>query len=150
MSAKFLNESGASEILTMGCYGIGVSRIVASAIEQNHDENGIIFPKNIAPFEVVIIPIGFLKSDSVKNTSLDLYEKLLGIGIDVLLDDRDMRPGVMFAESDLIGIPYRIVVGQKSLENNQVEFKVRGETAATNINLSNILEELHDLINEKP
>ena len=84
------------------------------------------------------------------STSLDLYEKLLGIGIDVLLDDRDMRPGVMFAESDLIGIPYRIVVGQKSLENNQVEFKVRGETAATNINLSNILEELHDLINEKP
>jgi prolyl-tRNA synthetase len=150
MSAKFLNESGTSEILTMGCYGIGVSRIVASAIEQNHDENGIIFPKNIAPFEVVIIPIGFLKSDAVKNTSLDLYEKLLGIGIDVLLDDRDMRPGVMFAESDLIGIPYRIVIGQKSLENNQVEFKIRGETEARNISLSNLLEELHDLMNKIP
>lgn len=146
MNAKFLNENGTSEILTMGCYGIGVSRIVASAIEQNHDENGMIFPKNIAPFEVVIIPIGFLKSDTVKKTSLDLYEKLVTSGIDVLLDDRDMRPGVMFAESDLIGIPYRIVIGQKSLETNQVEFKIRGESEAKNIDLSNLIEELQNIL----
>lgn len=142
MSANFLDEQGVSQTLTMGCYGIGVSRIVAAAVEQNNDDNGMILPQSIAPFEVVIIPIGINKSDLVKNECLKIYHSLKENNFDVLLDDRDLRPGIMFAESDLIGIPHRIVVGEKSLNLGEVEYKGRKDQEAYNISLNDVVENL--------
>ena len=142
MSANFLDEQGVSQTLTMGCYGIGVSRIVAAAVEQNNDDNGMILPQSIAPFEVVIIPIGINKSDLVKNECLKIYHSLKENNFDVLLDDRDLRPGIMFAESDLIGIPHRIVVGEKSLNLGKVEYKGRKDQEACNISLNDVVENL--------
>lgn len=142
MSANFLDEQGVSQTLTMGCYGIGVSRIVAAAVEQNNDDNGMILPQSIAPFEVVIIPIGINKSDLVKNECLKIYHSLKENNFDVLLDDRDLRPGIMFAESDLIGIPHRIVVGEKSLNLGEVEYKGRKDQEACNISLNDVVENL--------
>jgi prolyl-tRNA synthetase len=142
MSANFLDEQGVSQTLTMGCYGIGVSRIVAAAVEQNNDDNGMILPQSIAPFEVVIIPIGINKSDLVKNECLKIYHSLKENNFDVLLDDRDLRPGIMFAESDLIGIPHRIVVGEKSLNLGEVEYKGRKDQEAYNISLNDVVGNL--------
>ena len=142
MGANFLDEQGVSQILTMGCYGIGVSRIVAAAVEQNNDDNGMILPQSIAPFEVVIIPIGMNKSDLVKNECLKIYHLLKENNFDVLLDDRDLRPGIMFAESDLIGIPHRIVVGEKSLNQGEVEYKGRKNQETYNIRLNDVVENL--------
>jgi prolyl-tRNA synthetase len=142
MGANFLDEQGVSQTLTMGCYGIGVSRIVAAAVEQNNDDNGMILPQSIAPFEVVIIPIGMNKSDLVKNECLKIYHLLKENNFDVLLDDRDLRPGIMFAESDLIGIPHRIVVGEKSLNQGEVEYKGRKNQEAYNITLNDVVENL--------
>ncbi len=132
MSATYLDENGQSQVMEMGCYGIGVSRIVGAAIEQNYDDNGIIFPLTMAPFEVAICPIGFDKSEAVKQAAENIYQALKQAGVDVLLDDRGERPGVMFAESELMGIPFRIVVGDKGLANgNMVEVKPRqGEVMA--------------------
>ncbi len=132
MNANFLDEHGQSQVMEMGCYGIGVSRIVGAAIEQVSDEKGIIFPQNIAPFELVICPIGMDKSELVKNTAEKLYADCKNAGIDVLLDDRYERPGVMFAESDLMGIPHRIVVGERGLVEGKIEYKsrTRSETQA--------------------
>ena len=142
MGANFLDEQGVSQTLTMGCYGIGVSRIVAAAVEQNNDDNGMILPQSIAPFEVVIIPIGMNKSDLVKNECLKIYHLLKENNFDVLLDDRDLRPGIMFAESDLIGIPHRIVVGEKSLNQGEVEYKGRKNQETFNITLNDVVENL--------
>jgi prolyl-tRNA synthetase len=142
MGANFLDEQGVSQTLTMGCYGIGVSRIVAAAVEQNNDDNGMILPQSIAPFEVVIIPIGMNKSDLVKNECLKIYHLLIENNFDVLLDDRDLRPGIMFAESDLIGIPHRIVVGEKSLNQGEVEYKGRKNQETFNITLNDVVENL--------
>ncbi len=126
MNATYLDENGQSQVMEMGCYGIGVSRIVGAAIEQGNDEKGIIFPLSMAPFEVVICPIGLDKNEAVKEAANNLYQQLKQAGLEVLLDDRGERPGVMFAESDLMGIPFRIVVGDKGLANgNQVEIKAR-------------------------
>ena len=132
MNANFLDEHGQSQVMEMGCYGIGVSRIVGAAIEQISDEKGIIFPQNIAPFELVICPIGMDKSELVKNTAEKLYADCKNAGIDVLLDDRYERPGVMFAESDLMGIPHRIVVGERGLVEGKIEYKsrIKNETQA--------------------
>jgi prolyl-tRNA synthetase len=130
MNATFLDESGQSKVMEMGCYGIGVSRIVGAAIEQGSDEKGIIFPLSMAPFELVICPIGIDKSELVKNTANQLYEDCKKVGLDVLLDDRGERPGVMFAESDLMGIPHRIVVGERGLAEGKVEYKARTVTEA--------------------
>jgi prolyl-tRNA synthetase len=135
LQASFLDESGKSRIMEMGCYGIGVSRIVAAAIEQNHDDKGISFPDAIAPFRVAIVPIGMKKSDIVREAAESLYAKLMEAGIDVLLDDRDERPGVMFADMELIGIPHRIVVGERGLQAGQVEYQGRREAAAKSIPL---------------
>lgn len=146
MGANFLDEQGVSQILTMGCYGIGVSRIVAAAVEQNNDDNGMILPQSIAPFEVIIIPIGMNKSDLVKNECLKIYHSLKENNFDVLLDDRDLRPGIMFAESDLIGIPHRIVVGEKSLNLGEVEYKRRKDQEAYNISLNDVVENLKKVI----
>ena len=140
MQASILNEEGKSQIMTMGCYGIGVSRIVAAAIEQNNDENGMILPKSIAPFELIIVPIGYHKNDNVRTQANKIYADLLESGIDVILDDRDARPGIMFAESDLIGIPNRLVIGEKSLNENKVEFKSRSESNSEMINISDLIQ----------
>ena len=125
MNATVLDENGKSVTMTMGCYGIGVSRVVAAAIEQHHDDNGICWPASIAPFEVVICPIQMKKSELVRETTEQLYNELMKAGIDVLLDDRDIRPGVMFADMELIGIPHRVVIGERSLKENQVEYRLR-------------------------
>ncbi len=125
MSAKVTNESGQLQTLLMGCYGIGVSRLVAAAIEQHHDSKGIIWPASIAPFQLSLIPIGFHRSEKTQQFCLSLYENLTQLGIDVLLDDRDERPGVLFADHELIGIPHRIVISDQLLEVGQVEYKAR-------------------------
>ncbi|MDM7859715.1 proline--tRNA ligase [Alteromonas sp. ASW11-36] len=125
MSCGVLTETGKHETLTMGCYGIGVSRIVAAAIEQNHDKYGIIWPDAIAPFKVVLIPMNMHKSHRVKETAEAIYNALLDAGVEVLFDDRKERPGVMFADMELIGIPHSIVIGERNLDNQQVEYKNR-------------------------
>jgi len=109
----------------MGCYGIGVTRIVAAAIEQNHDKYGIIWPKAIAPFQIVIIPMNMHKSHRVQEVAERLYKELLEQGIEVLIDDRKERPGVMFADMELIGVPHSIVIGERNLDNQEVELKNR-------------------------
>ena len=140
MDATVLNENGKSTIMTMGCYGIGVSRVVASAIEQHHDDKGILWPANLAPFQVVICPIQMNKSDLVKTATEDIYQQFIDAGIDVLLDDRGLRPGVMFADMELIGIPHRIVIGERSLKKNEVEYRLRSDDENQMIGADKIVE----------
>jgi prolyl-tRNA synthetase len=130
MGATVLDESGKAVTLYMGCYGIGVTRVVAAAIEQNHDARGIIWPDAIAPFQVVVVPLNAGKSPRVKETADRLYTELLAAGVDVLLDDRDERPGVKFADSELIGIPHRVVVGDRGLEAGKLEYRHRRAESA--------------------
>ncbi|MDR0440432.1 MAG: proline--tRNA ligase [Candidatus Accumulibacter sp.] len=138
MKCCFLDENGQSQVMEMGCYGIGVSRIVGAAIEQRHDERGIIFPRTIAPFEVCIVPMGYAKNEAVRTAADRLYAELRAAGIDVLLDDRDERPGVMFAEMELIGIPHRIVVGERGLREGKFEYKGRTDAQAEMVPLDAI------------
>jgi prolyl-tRNA synthetase len=138
MKAEFIDESGKSKPLLMGCYGIGVSRIVAAAIEQGHDEKGIIFPSSIAPFEVILTPIGYDKSEVVKKATDSIYDDLLDLGFDVLLDDRGLRPGVMFSEAELLGIPHRITISDKTIEAKKVEYKKRGAEESELIDLTDL------------
>jgi len=135
MQASVLDEKGKNTIMTMGCYGIGVSRIVSSAIEQNHDDRGIIWPDAIAPFQVAILPMNMHKSLRVKEVAEKLYADLRQVGIDVLFDDRKERAGVMFADMELIGIPHRFVIGERGLDNNTVEYKGRKDKDPQHINL---------------
>ena len=143
MKATVLDTNGKSVTMTMGCYGIGVSRIVAAAIEQNHDDKGIIWPDSIAPFKVVILAMNIKKSPRVLKASEDLYTKLTEAGIDVLLDDRGERPGIMFADMELIGIPHRIVVGDKSLDQGVYEYKSRHDQESENVAVEQIMEFLN-------
>jgi prolyl-tRNA synthetase len=138
MKATFLGEDGKPQPMQMGCYGIGVTRLLGAAIEQGHDERGIIWPDAMAPFTVVIAPMGYERSAMVKEAADKLYAELTAAGIDVLLDDRGERPGVMLAELELIGIPHRIVVGERGLKESNVEYQQRRETAATPVALSEI------------
>jgi prolyl-tRNA synthetase len=131
MKATVLTETGAPQVLEMGCYGIGISRIVAAAIEQNHDERGIIWPDALAPYQVVIVPMGYDRSDDVKQATDQLYQQCKDAGIDVLLEDRKERPGVLFADMDLIGIPHRIVIGDRGLKEGKIEYKHRRDESAT-------------------
>lgn len=142
MNASVLDENGKTKIMEMGCYGIGVSRIVAAAIEQCHDDKGIIWPDNIAPFHVVIIPLNAHKSEEVTSISESLYEELQLAGMDVLLDDRDKKtsPGVKFADMELIGIPHRVVVSDRGLANSKVEYKKRGNADSEDIAVSEIVD----------
>lgn len=142
LGATFLDEQGQAQPLEMGCYGIGVSRIVGAAIEQNHDARGIMFPRAIAPFELAIVPIGMKKSEAVRTAVETLYAALQQAGIEVLLDDRDERPGVMFADMELIGIPHRIVIGERGLKEGQIEYQGRCDEKSTLISLQNALEYL--------
>ncbi len=139
MNATVLDEAGRATIMPMGCYGIGVSRIVAAAIEQNHDANGIIWPDAIAPFTIALVPIGYQKSARVKAETDKLYASLRNAGFDVLLDDRNERPGVMFADMDLIGIPHRIVIGEKGLDKGVLEYKGRRDDKAQELALDNLI-----------
>ncbi|MBK6971505.1 MAG: proline--tRNA ligase [Sterolibacteriaceae bacterium] len=131
MKATFLNEHGKPEVMEMGCYGIGVSRIVGAAIEQNFDERGIVWPQPIAPFELAIVPVGYHKSAAVREAADRLYGELLAAGFDVLLDDRDERPGVMFADCELTGIPHRVVIGDRGLKEGKAEYQARRDSQAT-------------------
>jgi prolyl-tRNA synthetase len=133
MNASVLDEQGKALTMFMGCYGIGVTRIVAAAIEQNHDDNGILWPEAIAPFQVVLVPINYQKSTRVQETADSLYQQFNAAGIDVLLDDRDARPGVKFADSELMGIPHRIVIGERGLAAGNLEYRHRSETESTEI-----------------
>ncbi|HEY8857647.1 MAG TPA: proline--tRNA ligase, partial [Rugosibacter sp.] len=130
LKCTYLDEQGKDQVMEMGCYGIGVSRIVGAAIEQGHDERGIVFPANIAPFSVVIVPMAYAKSEMVKTAADTLYEQLRTEGVDVLLDDRDERPGFMFADWELIGVPHRIVVGERGLKDGKLEYKGRTDNEA--------------------
>ena len=142
MKAEFLDEQGQSKPMLMGCYGIGVSRIVAAAIEQKNDEKGIIFPSSIAPFRIVLTPIGYDKSDSVNKATNDIYIHLIESGFDVLLDDRGLRPGVMFSESELLGIPHRITVSEKTLAEEKLEYKHRSSAESEYLSLNSIINKL--------
>ena len=142
MNATVLDERGNTVAMPMGCYGIGVSRVVAASIEQNHDDNGIIWPDSIAPFHVAIVPIGYHKSEAVRETVQTLYTDLTSAGLDVLLDDRDERPGVMFADMDLIGIPHRIVVGEKGLAKGVVEYKGRRDAKPFDLPIASAVTDL--------
>ncbi len=142
MNAVCLDEHGDSVTMPMGCYGIGVSRIAAAAIEQNHDANGIVWPDAIAPFEVVMIPIGAGKSEKVAKTVETLYKLLLEAGLDVLFDDRNERPGVMFAEADLIGIPHRLVIGERGINDGIVEYKHRTTDVTQELPVTDVVETL--------
>ena len=152
MRAVYLDEHGEEQLIFMGCYGIGVGRTVAAAIEQNHDENGIIFPISMAPFEVVILPLQ-MHEKTVVESSETVYEDLLDRGIDVLLDDRDVRGGIKFKDADLLGTPVRITLGARSLKDGQAELKLRRGSESTLVPLQNtpevvagIVKELHDSI----
>ena len=140
MQASVINEEGQLQTMLMGTYGLGISRVVAAAIEQHHDENGIIWPQAIAPFQVVIIPINAHRSDEVKTTADTLYDTLMSQGIDVLLDDRNERPGVLFADNDLIGIPHRLVVSARNLADGLIEYKARNQTESTTIPLTETVQ----------
>ncbi len=140
LGATYLDESGQSRPMEMGCYGIGVSRIVAAAIEQNHDERGIVWPMPIAPFEIAIAPIGYRKSAEVKALADRVHEALSARGIDVLLDDRDERPGVMFADLELIGVPHRITIGERGLKQGQVEYAARRGGTQQSVDAAGVVE----------
>ncbi len=133
LEAKYLDADGKSQVLVMGCYGIGVSRIVGAAIEQGNDERGIVFPQSMAPFELAIVPLGLKRSDAVREAAEALYNQMAAAGIDVVLDDRDERPGVMFADMELIGVPHRVVVSERGLKEGMLEYQGRTETSGTKI-----------------
>ncbi len=133
MNATVLDEEGKALAMHMGCYGIGMTRVVAAAIEQNHDANGIIWPQSLAPFQVVLVPINYQKSTRVQETADALYQAFNAAGIDALLDDRDARPGVKFADSELLGIPHRLVIGERTLNAGKLEYRDRRETDSTEI-----------------
>jgi prolyl-tRNA synthetase len=140
MNATVLDEAGQSRPMEMGCYGIGVSRIVAAAIEQNHDDRGVIWPQPLAPFHIAIAPIGYRKSAEVKALADRLHDELTAAGIEVLLDDRDERPGVMFADLELIGVPHRITIGDRGLKQGQVEYQSRREGKAQMVEVARAVE----------
>ena len=131
MNATYLDENGKPQLMEMGCYGIGVTRLLGAAIEQNHDERGIVWPAAIAPFAVVICPIGYDRSAEVKAAADALHDELLAPGIDVMLDDRGERPGAMFADWELIGVPHRVVISDRGLKDGQVEYQGRRDAQAT-------------------
>ncbi len=146
MKCTYLDENGKSQAMVMGCYGIGVTRLLGAAIEQGHDEKGILWPISMAPFELVICPVGYDKSELVRQAADDLYQQLQAAGIDVVLDDRGERPGAMFADWELIGIPYRIVIGERSLKEGNVEFQGRRESAPHLVPIAAIKDRVHAML----
>ena len=139
MKATYLDETGKAALMVMGCYGIGVTRIVGAAIEQGHDAKGIIFPDAIAPFTVAVCPIGMDKSPAVREAAEAIYGQLKDAGVDALLDDRGERPGAMCADMELIGIPHRITVGDRGLKDGKVEYQHRRDAAATTLAVADVV-----------
>jgi prolyl-tRNA synthetase len=139
MNATVINEQGENQTMLMGCYGIGISRIVAAAIEQNHDDNGIIWPTNLAPFQIALCPMNMHKSVRLREAAETLYQQMLDAGLDVLFDDRKVRAGFMFSDMELIGIPHRVVLGDRGLDNSQVEYRGRTDTENQDIPLTKII-----------
>ncbi|HEV8258483.1 MAG TPA: YbaK/EbsC family protein, partial [Casimicrobiaceae bacterium] len=150
MGATFLDPKGQPQAMEMGCYGIGVSRVVAAAIEQNNDERGIVWPAAMAPFGVAIAPVGYDRSDTVRTTADRLHDELENAGVEVLLDDRGERPGVMFADLELIGIPHRITVGERGLKDGKVEYQGRRDVAATAVPAPDIITLVQSKLNCAP
>ncbi len=148
MKATYLDETGKPALMEMGCYGIGVTRIVGAAIEQNHDEKGIIWPSAIAPFQVVVCPVGAAKSDIVRTESEAIYQELLAAGIDVAIDDRDERPGAMFADWELIGVPVRVTVGERSLKEGRLELLQRKGMVGSTCARTDIVQQVSALLQE--
>jgi prolyl-tRNA synthetase len=146
MKCAYLDENGKSQPMVMGCYGIGVTRLLGAAIEQGHDEKGILWPISMAPFELVICPVGYDKSEMVRQAADELHHQLENAGIDVVLDDRGERPGAMFADWELIGVPYRLVIGERSLKEGSVEFQGRGESTAQLVPVNEITEKAISII----
>ncbi len=146
LNATYLDENGKQQVMEMGCYGIGVSRIVAAAIEQNYDARGITLPVAMAPFQVAIAPIGMKKSEAVRQAAEQLYAEFRAAGIEVLLDDRDERPGVIFADLELIGIPHRIVIGDRGLKDGKVEYQGRRDAEAKILDLQNAVGVVQSLL----
>ncbi len=144
MGAKVLDADGKERLMQMGCYGIGITRIVGAAIEQNHDENGIIWPDALTPFDVTIVPINMHKSDAVRDAAESLYEELTDMGLEVLLDDRDARPGFKFADCELLGIPHRLVVSDRNLKNDELEYRHRRDSEASTLKRENALKKLRE------
>lgn len=142
MNASVLNENGKNQVMTMGCYGIGITRVIAAAIEQNHDDKGIIWPAALAPFQVALLPMNMHKSERLKAAAEQLYLELKEAGFDVLFDDRKVRPGFMFSDMELIGIPHRIVLGDKGLDNGMVEYRARTDSDNQDIPLDQIIAHL--------
>ncbi len=142
MNASVLNENGKNQVMTMGCYGIGITRVIAAAIEQNHDNKGIIWPAALAPFQVALLPMNMHKSERLKAATEKLYLELKEAGFDVLFDDRKVRPGFMFSDMELIGIPHRIVLGDKGLDNGMVEYRARTDSDNQDIPLDQIIAHL--------
>jgi prolyl-tRNA synthetase len=140
MKAVYLDAKGKTQPMEMGCYGIGITRIAAAAIEQNHDERGIVFPRPIAPFEVCLVPIGYHKAAAVREAADRLYAELAAAGVDVLLEDRDERPGVLFADMDLLGIPHRLVLSERGLAAGSAEYKARQAATPENVELGSAVE----------
>ena len=147
MNAAVINEQGQLQTMIMGCYGLGITRVVAAAIEQHHDDRGIIWPQAIAPFQLVIVPINGHRSQTVKDQADALYRQFCDLGIDVLLDDRNERPGVLFADNDLIGIPHRLVVSDRNLEQGCVEYKARVSNDSEQISMDKVVDFIVGLIN---
>lgn len=148
MNASVINEDGQLKTMIMGCYGLGISRVVAAAIEQHHDNNGIRWPQHIAPFQLVIIPINGHRSATVKETADELYQQFIAAGIDVLLDDRNERPGVLFADNDLIGIPHRLVIGERNLAQDAIEYKARDQEDASLVSRKDIVEFIKNILKQ--
>jgi prolyl-tRNA synthetase len=146
MNAVYLDEKGQSQPMVMGCYGIGVTRLLGAAIEQRFDDRGIMWPVTIAPFQVVLCPMGYDRSDMVREASDKLYQDLMSAGIEVILDDRGERPGAMFADWELIGVPYRVVIGERGLKEGQLEFQARTDTEASVIPVGDVAKKVTDLV----
>jgi prolyl-tRNA synthetase len=140
MKATFLDVNGKPALMQMGCYGIGVTRILGAAIEQNFDDKGIIWPASIAPFEVVLCPMGYDRSAMVREETDRLYAALQAAGVDVIVDDRGERPGVMFADWELIGVPHRVVIGERGLKEGSLEYQGRRDAAATPVALAEMAD----------
>ena len=144
MGATIQGQNGNQIEMSMGCYGIGVTRIVGAAIEQNHDDRGIIWPEPLAPFDIVLIGINLQRSDNVRTAAEELYLELVDLGFEVLFDDRDARPGVKFADAELIGIPHRLVVGERSLAKGELEYRHRRDSESRMMKRDAALEMLQE------
>jgi len=148
MNATFVDANGKERFLIMGCYGIGIGRTVAAAIEQNYDENGIVLPLSLSPYEVVVLPLN-MKDTQIKGVAEDIYRKLSDLGVEVLIDDREESAGIKFKDADLIGIPIHVTVGPKTLKEGAVEIKLRKGGISKKVKIAEVEKEIESILNTK-